>query len=373
MNDMHEFPKCLNCGKILNDRNVKNFCYGYTKYCGRICQITSNEFKQQRILTWRQNYNDDSITSPSQVPIVREKQKQTCKTLFGVEHPMQNSSILKKSQDTKQQKYGNKNYVNPQKAKSTKLEKYGNENYANIRQAKETCIKKYGVDNYAKTTMWLESYTQTSLDKYGTKSPNSSDIVKQHRIAGVKRKYGEQYSNVSQIPEIHNKIAAKQIESTRKCIETKRKNGTFNTSKQEEDAYHMLHLLHPHLIRQHSSKEYPFACDFYDPTSSIWYECNFSWTHGGHWFDESNEDDLKTLQRWKEKHSRYYDNAIETWTVRDVKKRKLAKKNSLNYIVFWKVEEARKYVLEQLQKCEASVNKNVQTNKETTNGNIDRI
>ena len=38
------------------------------------------------------------------------------------------------------------------------------------------------------------------------------------------------------------------------------------------------------------------------------------------------------LDDWKSKNSKYYDNAIETWTVRDVKKREIAKKNSINYL-----------------------------------------
>ena len=48
----------------------------------------------------------------------------------------------------------------------------------------------------------------------------------------------------------------------------------------------------------------------------------------------------------KSKHTKYYDNAIETWTVRDVKKRQCAEKNHLNYIVFWIEDEVRQYVLD---------------------------
>ena len=50
-------------------------------------------------------------------------------------------------------------------------------------------------------------------------------------------------------------------------------------------------------------------------------------------------DDILTLSKWLQKKndgSSYYSAAIETWTVRDVKKRKIAIKNNLNYVVFWK-------------------------------------
>ena len=82
--------------------------------------------------------------------------------------------------------------------------------------------------------------------------------------------------------------------------------------------------MYPHLIRQYKSEEYPFACDFYDPVSKTYIECNFSWTHGGHWFDSTSEDDIKRVECMRAKNSKYYVNAIETWTVRDVKKRRCA-------------------------------------------------
>ena len=135
-----------------------------------------------------------------------------------------------------------------------------------------------------------------------------------------------------------------------KEIATKRKNRTFNTSKAEERAYHILHFLYPHLVRQHKSEEYPFICDFYDLDSRAYIECNFSWTHGGHWFDENDPTDMQRLEFMKSKRSKYYDNAIETWTVRDVKKRKYAIDNNLRYVVLWTEKEVREYVLNELQK-----------------------
>lgn len=45
---------------------------------------------------------------------------------------------------SKLKKYGNPNYVNPEKAKQTKLAKYGDADYNNGEQTKKTCLKKYG-------------------------------------------------------------------------------------------------------------------------------------------------------------------------------------------------------------------------------------
>ena len=68
-------------------------------------------------------------------------------------------------------------------------------------------------------------------------------------------------------------------------------------------------------------------------------ECNFTWTHGGHWFNKNSKEDLDKVAYMKSKHSKYYDNAIDTWTVRDVKKREYLEKNRLNFIVFWSLND----------------------------------
>ena len=44
---------------------------------------------------------------------------------------------------------------------------------------------------------------------------------------------------------------------------------------------------------------------------------------------------------WK---NNYFNNAINTWTIRDVEKRKYAKENKLNYIVLWKYEELQEWI-----------------------------
>ena len=94
-----------------------------------------------------------------------------------------------------------------------------------------------------------------------------------------------------QSDEIKQKYDFKALNA--KANETKRLNGTFNTSKPEEDAYVLLcdHFSKDDVIRQYYSEKYPFNCDFYIKSLDTYIECNFNWTHGGHWFDENNEED----------------------------------------------------------------------------------
>ena len=72
-------------------------------------------------------------------------------------------------------------------------------------------------------------------------------------------------------------------------------------------------------------------------------ECNYHWTHGGKPYEGTDEDKCK-VNRWKEKKTKYYNNAIHNWTVRDVNKRKVAKENNLNYIEFFDIDELKKFI-----------------------------
>lgn len=347
MHDLHDFPRCLNCGKKMTI-DVMNIKDGYQLYCCNKCQVTSKQFKEQRILTWRKNFNDDTITAPSQAKSVQLKQQQTCMKNYGVAYPMQSKRIFEKGRQAKEEKYGDKNFVNPQKAKQTKLEKYGDENYRDIGKMHQTSQERYGVDNFAQSPMYKQIRREHSIEKYGVDDPNQADIVKQHQIEGIQKRYGRQYTNAYQVPEIRQKIEAQRSEMNAKTIATKRKNKTFNTSKPEEECYKLLLSVYPGLLRQHRSEKYPFACDFYDPSSDTYFEFNGSWTHGGHFFDESSTEDQEKVQKWRDKGTKFYLNAIQTWTVRDVKKRKTAMENNLNYVVFWNLDEVREHVLKRV-------------------------
>ena len=103
----------------------------------------------------------------------------------------------------------------------------------------------------------------------------------------------------------------------------------------------LLESLYVQVYYQYTSELYPFACDFYIPSEDVYIEYQGSWTHGHRPFDESNEECLEQLELWKERArtSKYYQNAIQVWTKRDPIKRETAKKNNLNWIEFFTVDE----------------------------------
>lgn len=107
-------------------------------------------------------------------------------------------------------------------------------------------------------------------------------------------------------------------------------------SKAEQDYYNKLKQKYGEdgVIRQYFDKDrYPYKCDFYIPSEDKFIEVHGNWTHGGRPFDPNDEDCQKQLAVWQEKAktSKYYKNAIYTWTVLDVNKEKAAKDNNLNF------------------------------------------
>lgn len=100
------------------------------------------------------------------------------------------------------------------------------------------------------------------------------------------------------------------------------------------------------VYNNYKSDKYPFKCDIYIKSLDLYIEYNSYWTHGGHWFDVNNEDDLKVLDIWKERSvkNKSYINAINTWTNRDLLKRDVATKNKLNYVVLWNNQEMINYM-----------------------------
>ena len=202
-----------------------------------------------------------------------------------------------------------------QKAKTTKtcIERYGAKRYLDSVEGQEKIHKIKSTPEFRNkmreiiTSEDVQNKTkQTSLQKYGVESP-------------------------AQTKEVQAKI-----------YKTKKANHTVNSSKSEQKMYEMLinRFGKDDVIHQYRDDErYPFACDFYIKSLDLFVELNASWTHNNHWFGDCL-DDKKVLKSWQQKaqqmHSTYYLAAIQTWTIRDVKKRQTAIENNLNYVVFWK-------------------------------------
>lgn len=170
----------------------------------------------------------------------------------------------------------------------------------------------------------------------------SSPILKEKIETTNMKKYGVKNNYTRQ----DIKAKSHSPESLEKVLNTKKNNNTFNTSKPEKKLESELRKLFPNLKTQYKSDIYPFACDFYIPNLDLYIECNFHWTHGGRFFDKRNKEDVKLLARWqdKAKTSKFYEKAIETWTIRDALKLETAIKSNLNYIAWFNEEQANDWI-----------------------------
>ena len=225
-----------------------------------------------------------------------------------------------------------------------------------IENIRKTCMEKYGLPNGGWAPQTQEKIKKTNLERYGSESYLQCDDYKKKNKETLE-KLG--VTNVFQLEEVKKKsketivkkygvehnLQSKQVQD--KVNATKRKNGTFNTSKPEQKTKGLLEECFPDTKCQYESELYPFNCDFYIPCLDLYIEYQGFWSHGKHPFDLKSEKDLEKLKIWKEKSktSKFYKNAIETWTVRDPLKRKIAKQNNLKWSEFFSFDEFSRWFL----------------------------
>ncbi len=280
-NNWDVVPTCPTCGKKLTWQKSKR---RFQNYCNSSCATKNSKVQEKRKNTCLERYG---VENNSQSILNKEKVKNTCLRKYGVVSPLSNKVFRMKAENTKLEKYGSKTYNNPKKTNKTCLERYGS--YRNYKSIEKTMLEKYGVNSYLKT-------------KEIGKIRNNEKIL--------------------------NKINS-----------TKQKNNSFNISKLENISFKLLKEKYQDVKRQYKSKLYPYLADFYIPSIDLYIECNYHWTHGSHAYDPQSVDDKKTLDKWKQKSTKFYINAINTWTIRDVNKRETARQNKLNYIEVWSIDE----------------------------------
>ena len=299
------------------------------------------------------NLNHYGVEHPLQSNIIRERVKQTCLERYGVEHPLQSNIIQEKAKQTCIKRYGVENPfqsdIIKDKIKKTCLERYEVESPSQSEiiqeKAKQTCLERYGVEYPTQSEIIKEKVKQSNLEKYGVEHNFQSLIIREK----AKQTCLERYSvdNFAKTQQWKDYYKLHQNEIKEKEYQTKRKNHTFNTSKQEDECYNILlrYFDVNDIIRQYKSNVYPFACDFYIKSINTYIECNFHWTHNNHLYNKNNIKDLITKCKWKQKAktSKYYNIALDVWCKRDVNKYNIAMKNNLNYKVFYNTNEFKNW------------------------------
>lgn len=130
---------------------------------------------------------------------------------------------------------------------------------------------------------------------------------------------------------------------------TKKKNGTFNSSKPELEAKNLLEQKFNKVHYQYRCDKYPFNCDFYIEDLDLFIELNFGWQHGlRHYHEPFNKMNKKHVELLndlleKAKTSNYYKNVAINWSKRDPLKKQYAIDNKLNWIAFYSIKEFKEW------------------------------
>ena len=331
---LDEIPKCI-CG---NPVKFINFKEGYHRFCSPKCSNNSVDSIEKRKNTCKQRYGVDN---PAKSKLIQEKSKQTCKQRYGVDNAMKNKEIQEKSHNTCMKKYG---CISP----------LGNKDIQE--KSKQTCKQQYGVEYIGQSTKIQEKIRKICKEIYGAEYPVQSEQIKEKTKQICLKKYGVE--NVMQSKSIQNKIKEvflerygvdcpfKALEVQQKIYNTKKLNHTFNSSSIEEHFKNYLDSKNISYKTQYKSEKYPFCCDFYLDNLDLYIEIQGNWTHYKEPYNESNPSHQEILESWKSKSEthKYYKNAIQTWTIRDVHKRTTAKQNQLRYleIFSYKIDEVIK-------------------------------
>ena len=378
-------PVCKTCGRLTKFNHAKKLCYN--EHCSKECALNDKNVRDKQNNTKLIKYdsvNNDKkrketclekygVDNPAKCSTIKEKIKQTNIEKYGMSSPLQNSKVKQKTKETNLSKY------NHECAQSSKIIKdkisiahktYWNklsktEKQKHIDKFKQNMLAIYGVENISElkkryfqhkessTIDWnnvIYKTKQTNLERYGLTSALQLDKAKANAKIVMQNKYGVDYPFQSQEIIKKGKTTSNRLYGpnwetvVEKMIDTKRKNHTFNTSKPEDESFVLLKERYPDTVTQYKDDRYPFACDFYIPSLDLFIECNYHWTHGEHPYNEHNKEDKHIVESWENKHTKYYDNAVQTWTVRDVNKRNVAKENKLKYIEFWNINELRQFV-----------------------------
>lgn len=285
----------------------------------------------KKLIRERLSLEKYGVTSPNKLIEKKDKCKKTCLKKYGHICSGQNIQIKKEAQETILKKYGTKHPMQSEivkkKVQKTNLEKYGVLSSNSLQWKKDKIKKKI-------------------LEKYNVSNVSKSDKIKQKKIFTCRKHYGVDYPQ--QAKEIKQKMLNQIAMIVEKRYKTRKSHNSFNKSAPEDRIYNQILTKFPDIQRQYKSDRYPYVCDFYIPSLDVFIEYQGTWIHGDHPFDPNNKEDVELIEKFKlkakelnfqGKPKRQYLYAIETWTIRDVQKREVAKKNNLNYLEFFNIEE----------------------------------
>lgn len=331
-NNLKKRPVCIICGKP-----VKYTSGHYAKFCSKECQYSDLGKKITKEIKIKSNLEKYGVEHTSQLKEVTDK-----RTKSRADHV---NKIQQHVRESLYKKYGAYDVMHIphilQKIKDTNLKKYGvefplqqlkKENSEIYQKISQTCINKFGIDSPLKNKEVREKIKQTNIQKYGVDYLFKSNIIKEKIKQTNIQKYGVDN------PLKNKEIWKKSQDNRQISSKSKLENNFLNYLKLKYES--------DDIITQYKSKEYPYYCDFYIKSINLYIEIQGHWTHNDHPFDINNLNDQQIMNIWRTKSlsDKYYKNALNTWTIKDVEKRNTAIQNNLNYLEIFGKTDLNKYI-----------------------------
>lgn len=331
-NNLKKRPVCIICGKP-----VKYTSGHYAKFCSKECQYSDLGKKITKEIKIKSNLEKYGVEHTSQLKDVTDK-----RTKSRADHV---NKIQQHVRESLYKKYGAYDVMHIphilQKIKDTNLKKYGvefplqqlkKENSEIYQKISQTCINKFSVDSPLKNKEVREKIKQTNIQKYGVDYLFKSNIIKEKIKQTNIQKYGVDN------PLKNKEIWKKSQDNRQISSKSKLENNFLNYLKLKYES--------DDIITQYKSKEYPYYCDFYIKSINLYIEIQGHWTHNDHPFDINNLNDQLIMNKWRTKSlsDKYYKNALNTWTIKDVEKRNTAIQNNLNYLEIFGKTDLNKYI-----------------------------
>ena len=331
-NNLKKRPVCIICGKP-----VKYTSGHYAKFCSKECQYSDLGKKITKEIKIKSNLEKYGVEHTSQLKEVTDK-----RTKSRADHV---NKIQQHVRESLYKKYGAYDVMHIphilQKIKNTNLKKFGvefplqqlkKENSEIYQKISQTCINKFGVDSLLKNKEVREKIKQTNIQKYGVDNPLKNKEIREKIKQTNIQKYGVDN------PLKNKEIWKKSQDNRQISSKSKLENNFLNYLKLKYES--------DDIITQYKSKEYPYYCDFYIKSINLYIEIQGHWTHNDHPFDINNLNDYLIMDIWRTKSlsDKYYKNALNTWTIKDVEKRNTAIQNNLNYLEIFGKTDLNKYI-----------------------------
>lgn len=355
--DNCRFPKikCAVCGKtaILKGRQLRRFltskgtgdyycsaqcAKGGYKYC-KVCKEKTYHSN------WKQCMKHDNPFSKEEI---KEKIRQTNRKNLGVDYPGQSEKVKKKikaSIDSRTKEDKLRTYKKLKKTLDNRSEKEKRDIQEKIIA---TNMRKRKVKYPTQSEQVKRKVIKTIEEKYNVKNVSQIDWVKDKKRDTFIQHYGAINFSASDEGRRRLSLAWKNMDiEKKKRISRKRTTTRVQNNNIPKSELLFIRLLEEYGLKEtkdyiigYCSEKYPFSCDFYIIKYDLYVEINCHWTHGKYWFTR-NKNNLAILHKWekKAKDSKFYENAVNTWTKRDVRKRKVARKHKLNYVVLWTMKD----------------------------------